>query len=160
MSMALLATHRHAGRISQTRHRRVPLVRQGSSLGLNGLSTEKLIHLIEQGLPFRTLTALSSQTGMPMLELASVLRIPERTLARRRVAGRLAPDESERLMRVATIFEKAVQFFEGEASAAVTWLKSPKKALANHSPLQYACFEIGAREVENLIGRLEHGIFS
>jgi putative toxin-antitoxin system antitoxin component (TIGR02293 family) len=95
-----------------------------------------------------------------MPELASVLRIPERTLARRRVAGRLAPDESERLMRVASVFEKAVHLFEGEAGAAVIWLRSPKKALSNHSPLQYACFEVGAREVENLIGRLEHGIFS
>jgi putative toxin-antitoxin system antitoxin component (TIGR02293 family) len=160
MSMTLLASqHRRARKTNRT-PRRACLAGQGLSLGLTTVPTNELIHLIERGLPFKTLTTLSDKTGIPISELASVLRIPERTLARRRVAGRLAPDESERLMRVATVFEKAVQLFEGEADAAVTWLRSPKKALSNHSPLQYACFEVGAREVENLIGRLEHGIFS
>jgi putative toxin-antitoxin system antitoxin component (TIGR02293 family) len=133
---------------------------QGSSLGLTDISTDKLIHLIERGLSFTTLTALSLQTGIPVLELASILGIPERTLARRRVVRRLAPDESEKLLRIATVFEQAVQLFEGDIGAAVAWLKSPKRALSNHSPLQYAGFEVGAREVENLIGRLEHGVFS
>src|SRR5258708_27592429 len=127
--MALLASHnQHARKISAARHRQARLARQELGLGLSALSTEKLIHLIERGIPFKALNALSDKTGIPIPELASVLRIPERTLARRRVAGRLAPDESERLMRVASIFEKAVQFFEGEAGAAVTWLKGPKKA--------------------------------
>src|SRR5256885_16840385 len=81
-------------------------------------------------------------------------------LARRRSAGKLAPDESERLMRLVNIFEKAVQLFEGKIRPAVNWLRSPKKALSNHSPLEYVSFEISAREVENLIGRLEHGTFS
>jgi putative toxin-antitoxin system antitoxin component (TIGR02293 family) len=58
------------------------------------------------------------------------------------------------------MFEKIVQLFEGETAAAISWLKSPKKALSNYSPLQYGRFEVGAREVENLIGRLEHGVFS
>src|SRR5205807_2797217 len=157
--MALLvAQDRRTRKIRPTRHARDAW--HGSSLDLTAVPADKLIHLIERGLPFKTLTALSRETGISMLELSAVLKIPERTLARRRVAGRLAPDESERLMRIATLFKKAVQLFEGEDGAAVAWLKNPKKALSNHSPLEYSCFEVGAREVENLIGRLEHGIFS
>ena len=158
--MALLARPKHA---RKTREAQRPSARtgwQGPSLALSAVPTNRLIHLIEQGLPFKMFTALSDKIRIPMAELAAILKIPPRTLARRRVAGRLAPDESERLMRVANIFEKALQLFDGQTDAAVTWLKSPKKALSNHSPLRYACFEIGAREVENLIGRLEHGIFS
>src|ERR1700676_1962727 len=92
--------------------------------------------------------------------LASIIGIPERTLARRKSTGRLTPDESERLLRISGIFEKAVELHEGDIAAAVNWLTTPKKILNHQSPLVYSRTELGAREVENLIGRLEHGIFS
>ena len=68
--------------------------------------------------------------------------------------------ESERLLRLALVFEKAVELFEGNADAARDWLKAPNKALAGESPLTIVETEIGAREVEDLIGRLEHGVFT
>jgi uncharacterized protein (DUF2384 family) len=34
------------------------------------------------------------------------------------------------------------------------------RALGGRSPLDFAQTEPGAREVENVIGRLEHGVFS
>ena len=115
---------------------------------------------MQQGAPFSMFMSLSEHMGMPTQELAAVLNIPERTLARRRAAGRLGQDESERLLRVAMVVARAVQLFEGDVGAALTWLKTSHKALSHHTPLDYARFEIGAREVENLIGRLEHGVFS
>jgi putative toxin-antitoxin system antitoxin component (TIGR02293 family) len=72
--------------------------------------------------------------------------------------GRLQPDESDRLVRAARIFAQAVGLFEGDEEAARRWLTSPQPALGGSTPWDYAATEIGAREVENLIGRLEHGI--
>jgi putative toxin-antitoxin system antitoxin component (TIGR02293 family) len=92
--------------------------------------------------------------------LASVIGIPERTLARRKAAGKLKPDESERLLRVSNLFERCVELFEGDVTAAVNWLVSTKVALNRQTPLLYARTELGAREVEDLIGRLNGGIFS
>ena len=97
---------------------------------------------------------------MPIAEIANVLEIPERTLARRKARGKLARDESERLLRLSTVFEKTVELFEGDVPAAVAWLKSSKAALGHQSPLDYTRSELGAREVEDLIGRLEHGVFA
>jgi putative toxin-antitoxin system antitoxin component (TIGR02293 family) len=88
-----------------------------------------------------------------------VVGIPERTLARRRLAGRFAADESERLLRISAVFEKAVELFEGDVAGAVTWLTRPTKDLGHQTPLKYSRSELGAREVESLIGRLEHGVF-
>ena len=68
--------------------------------------------------------------------------------------------ESERLLRISNIFEKAVKVFEGDTDAAVQWLTTPKKGLSGHLPLQYSRTEPGAREVENLIGRVEDGVFA
>jgi putative toxin-antitoxin system antitoxin component (TIGR02293 family) len=133
---------------------------RGSSLGLRPATTTQIIEQLDVGLSFEALQAFVSNSGLDLLALATLIGIPERTLARRRSAGRLAPEESERLLRVSNIFEKAVELFEGDADAAVLWLTTPKKALNGQQPLQYSRTEPGAREVENLIGRVEHGVFT
>ncbi len=134
--------------------------RRGASLGLNCTGTQELVRRIEQGLPYKTLESLSEASGLTAQEIGSVLAIPARTLARRRVSGKLSMEESERLLRLSNVFEKAVELFEGDVAAAVNWLVSPRKALGDHTPLEYSRTELGAREVEGLIGRLEHGVFS
>ncbi len=133
---------------------------RGASLGLTASDTSDLLHQIELGFSYETLLRLEINSGLSLALLASVIDIPERTLARRRNAGRLEPDESERLLRVANLFEKCVDLFEGDVKASVNWLTSPKKALNGQTPLLYARTELGAREVEDLIGRLDHGIYS
>lgn len=132
---------------------------RGSSLGLSVGSTDDLIREVCKGLPFKTLESLSMESGISVSELASIVEIPERTLARRKAAGRLGRDESERLLRLSRVFEKTVQLFNGDVAEAVSWLRRPRRALANHTPLAYSATELGAREVENLIGQLEHGVF-
>lgn len=133
---------------------------RGSSLGLRSAGIPKLIEQLEAGFPFDALRKFEANSGMASAELVSILGIPERTLARRRTTGRLAPEESERLLRISTVFEKAVELFDGDVASTVQWLTTSKKALGGETPLRYAKTEPGAREVENLIGRLEHGVFS
>jgi putative toxin-antitoxin system antitoxin component (TIGR02293 family) len=132
----------------------------GASLGLRAANSAELIRQLERGFPFKTLHALESRSGLALSRLASIIGIPERTLARRKASGKLTPEESERLLRISAVFEDAVELFEGDVPAAVNWLNVPRKALGDRPPLSYARTEPGAREVENLIGRLEHGIFS
>jgi putative toxin-antitoxin system antitoxin component (TIGR02293 family) len=72
----------------------------------------------------------------------------------------LSSDESEKLLRLSAVFEQAIELFEGNDTDALNWLTTPKKALENETPLAYSRTELGAREVEHLIGRLEHGVFS
>ena len=80
--------------------------------------------------------------------------------SRRKSKGKFTPEESERLLRLGTVFEQAVELFEGDRAAALRWLTAPRKALEGKTPLAYARTELGAREVEDLIGRLEHGVVS
>ena len=133
---------------------------RGSALGLTAANPAELIQKLERGFPFKTLQVLESRSGLALPRLAALIGIPERTLARRKVSRRLTLEESERLLRIAAVFEDAVNLFEGDVPAAVTWLTTPRKALGDRPPLAYARTEPGAREVENLIGRMEHGIFS
>jgi putative toxin-antitoxin system antitoxin component (TIGR02293 family) len=132
----------------------------GSSLGLAASNTAELILQVERGFSYKALRVFESNSGMSVSMIASVIGVPERTLARRKAVGRITPEESERLLRISAIFEKAVDLFEGDVAEAVNWLTNPRKIFDNRSPLVYARTEVGAREVENLIGRLEHGAFS
>ena len=133
---------------------------RGASLGLRAGSVSDLMEQIEQGFSFDTLLRLEANSGVSLILLASIIGVPERTLARRKATGKLERDESERLLRVSSLFEKCVELFEGDVTAAVHWLTTPKGALRRHPPLLYARTELGAREVEDLIGRVDHGVFS
>jgi putative toxin-antitoxin system antitoxin component (TIGR02293 family) len=104
--------------------------------------------------------ALESRSGIPIGEIASIIGTPPRTLARRKASGRLSSEESEKLLRLSAIFEMTMDLFDGDRENALAWLSSPKRELESRTPLEYSRTEIGAREVENLIGRLEHGTYS
>jgi putative toxin-antitoxin system antitoxin component (TIGR02293 family) len=92
-------------------------------------------------------------------ELAGVTRIAVRTLTRRKAMGRFHPDESERIYRISSLFDHAEQVM-GSAESARQWLKSPQRALGGRTPLAFSDTEPGAREVDDLLGRIEHGVFS
>ncbi|HUK48653.1 MAG TPA: antitoxin Xre/MbcA/ParS toxin-binding domain-containing protein [Terriglobales bacterium] len=132
----------------------------GKTLGLHAHSSGELIRQVGHGFSFASMQALESRSGISLSEIASLIGLPPRTFARRKASGRLSSDESEKLLRLSTVFEHAVELFEGDRAGALRWLTTPKKALDNETPLTYSRTEVGAREVENLIGRLEHGVFA
>lgn len=132
----------------------------GRLLGLKKMAVSALVNLLSAGLPWSAVEMFLKQTGFTQQELAQAIATPERTLARRKEAGKLNLVESERLLRLAEIFQGATDLFEGNTTAARKWLQSPERGLGNVSPMDYAVTDIGAREVRNLIGRLEYGVFS
>jgi putative toxin-antitoxin system antitoxin component (TIGR02293 family) len=114
---------------------------------------------LERGLPYESLTALTSTYNLDPRRLAAVLGIPPRTLARRKNQRRLRPDESDRLFRVARIVALAGVTLGGKDKAA-RWLKRPNRALGNEAPLHRLKTELGARQVEDVLGRISHGVYS
>ena len=123
------------------------------------LSLPQVIREIENGLPVSSFTAIRNDLGITDKDLAQVIRVPKSTLAVRKKRGRFSFEESERLYRVQRLLRKAVDVF-GDLEMARKWLKEKAYGLGDVSPLEFAKTEIGAREVENLLGRLEHGVFS
>ncbi|MEM1083706.1 MAG: antitoxin Xre/MbcA/ParS toxin-binding domain-containing protein [Verrucomicrobiota bacterium] len=118
-----------------------------------------VIRRIREGLPMAEFAALGDWMQMSDEELAPLLGISRATFHRRKKAGHLEPPESEKLIRFARLITRATEVFEGEESAR-EWLRTPAVAFEGESPLSFADTEIGAREVEYLLGRLEHGVFS
>ena len=133
---------------------------RGHTVGLDSNNVRLVLKRIAAGLPYQAIEKLQTKSGLSLADVARVTGIPLRTMARRRDTGKLKPAESERLLRLTFLFEQAVELFEGDSNAARVWLETPNRALYGETPLRLAETEIGAREVENLIGRLEHGVVS
>ena len=130
-----------------------------SSIGVRAKNQDELIRIVKKGLPVSSFEKLKDQIGISGKTLSEIINIVPRTLARRKAEGRFQSNESERLLRLALLFDKAIMVI-GDQESARHWFKTPKIALGGKSPLEYADSEIGAREVEDLLGRIEHGVFS
>jgi putative toxin-antitoxin system antitoxin component (TIGR02293 family) len=115
---------------------------------------------VEEGLPVTDIVAFGKHAGFTTDELARLIQIPPRTYARRIASrGRLKLTEGERAVRIMRLFARAREVF-GTDENTRRWFNSHILALGRKTPLEYAQTEPGAREVENILGRIEDGVFS
>jgi putative toxin-antitoxin system antitoxin component (TIGR02293 family) len=149
------------GELSPTAPGAQPGPLQGAAfLGLGTDTLPALIERVEAGLPYATFEKLAALLALPASELARALRVSPRTLARRKKAGALSAEESERVLRLARVAYAALALFEGEHEPAVAWMKRDSRSLGGVSPLAMAATEIGGEAALALVGRLEHGVFA
>jgi len=118
----------------------------------------ELMHRIRAGLPFDSFESAQARLGHASSRLANIVGITKRTLARRRHEGRLQRDESDNLVRFARIFAHALSVF-GDDERAAAWLTRPNRALGGDTPLDWLDTDWGTLEVDQVLGRLEHGVF-
>jgi putative toxin-antitoxin system antitoxin component (TIGR02293 family) len=116
----------------------------------------ELKEAIREGFPPAVVEQLMHSSGLTLKELAGALDLSPRSLQRRRRSGRLARFESDRLFRLARIVAFANQALGG-AELATRWLKRPNRALAGSAPVSFIDTELGARQVENVLGRIAYG---
>jgi putative toxin-antitoxin system antitoxin component (TIGR02293 family) len=109
-----------------------PLVRMDPSAlkALHGFTDEEIYHLV----------------------------VPKRTLARRSAEKQpLSVEETDRAVRLARVGKMAETVF-GNVEKAHRWLRKPKPSLEGETPLNYLVSETGARVVEEMLTRIDHGI--
>jgi len=112
-----------------------------------------------EGLPFGTLEAPAHAGGCTKESLTGVISFGPRTLTRRKAQRILNAVESDRLFRLARVTQMAVHTL-GSLEKPRHWLDRPNKALSGETPLSLLDTDIEARQVETILGRIDHGIFS
>lgn len=130
-----------------------------SSLDLGSHNPKELIPLLKKGLSTDLFSKVADCLSVSERQLADTVDITVSTLTRRKRTGRFTTAESERLYRLIRIYNRALEVLHSEDSAQ-KWLTTPIKALGWEKPFDYAGTETGAREVESVLGRIEHGVFS
>jgi len=111
---------------------------------------------IQEGFSHSVVAALVEITGFTLQEVADSLDLSLRSLQRRKHEGRLARYESDRIYRLARVIALAEHFI-GSHEKAIVWLKRPNHVLGGVPPLTLLATEIGARQVENVLGRIGYG---
>ncbi len=125
-------------------------------LGRDLNNQHDLCQAIRTGFPSAVVERLMHASGLTLKELADALDLSPRSLQRRRRSGRLARFESDRLYRLARIVALA-QHSLGDRDRAARWLKRANRALGGVAPISAVDTELGAREVENVLGRIAYG---
>ena len=122
-------------------------------------SAQDLEAAVQRGLPVATLGHIVERASAnPDTRRALVAAlIPEATLKRRRLGRTFTAAESERLERLARVVALATDAFGDEADAR-RFLETPHPLLEDRSPAEAARTELGARRVEEILGRMTHGV--
>lgn len=128
-------------------------------LGRKVCEAEGLINAIRTGVPYKAFDAAREAAGLSREEACAIFGIPPRTLARRKKEGRLTVEESDRVYRFAFLIAKAQEVL-GERQKTIRWLRKPNRALGNAAPISRLDTDLGTRQVEAILGRLEYGVFS
>lgn len=118
-----------------------------------------LIEQVRSGLPYAALEAVAERFEISRDDVLRILHVPPRTLARRKKERVFRPDESDRLLRLGRIAAMAEEVL-GTREKAAAWLRDPNRALGGPRPLDRLDTDLGARQVEQILGRIAHGVYS
>jgi putative toxin-antitoxin system antitoxin component (TIGR02293 family) len=117
-----------------------------------------LARVVRMGLPAIAVRKTADFLGLTNEEIEPI--ISRRTLDRRSQGEqRLSLEESDRLVRLARIAALALDTF-GDHHKALVWMRRPNRALGGETPMALSITNPGARLVENILGRMAHGVFS
>src|ERR1700730_442431 len=114
--------------------------------------------VVQQGLDIRWFDDLAKLFGTSATAFATVVGIDPRTLTRRRREGKLTSRESSALYHLAVLYEHALDVL-GDAETVRNWFNTPEPDFSDMSPLALLDTAPGMKEVDHLLGRIEHGVF-
>ena len=138
----------------------VSLLGGAQVLGARPKSARQWHCVISQGVPVRAAEVFKDSMEVSDSLLAELLGISEKTLSRAKKANAsLDAVASDRLFRVARIAALARKSLESD-KAALAWLKRPQAGLGGQTPVSLLTTSAGCVEVEQLLLRIEYGVYS
>jgi putative toxin-antitoxin system antitoxin component (TIGR02293 family) len=118
-----------------------------------------LADAIRSGLSHRALEHVLETGRLSPTEVYELVG-SRRTLLRKRRAGKpLSAGESDRLARIVRVVVRAEEAL-GDRDKAHRWLRKENRALDGRRPLDLLASDVGTRAVEQVLGRIEHGVYS
>ena len=118
-----------------------------------------LVPLVRGGLRYKVLESVMRYASLSIEDVSGALDVARRTLDRRKVDGRLDAGTSEKVVRLARVATRA-EVVLGSVDAMRTWLRTQNRALGHVAPLSLLDTDLGTDAVLDVLGRLEHGVYS
>ena len=92
--------------------------------------------------------------------MAALLQISERTLHRFRSDGSLDEKALERFLLLQNLAAHGLLVFDGQPDAFADWLRSPLRELKSQPPLQLLTSISGFGLIDDVLTRIEYGVYS
>ena len=116
--------------------------------------------LLESGLPLSALESFKQTTALSDAQLALLVGVSGKTLQRARGARkRLDTVTSDRLFRTARLVALAGTVLES-SERGIAWLGRAQIGLGGKVPFALMTTEAGSEQVEQLLLRIEHGVYT
>ena len=115
-----------------------------------------------QGIAVAEAAGIMQRWSIPVSAFAALLGVSERKWSRARAGhgdGLLSPVQSDRLLRASQVLDHARGVFDDDQDA-VAWLSMPNHALSGETPLSLMDTDAGVRQVDDVLTRIEFGVFA
>ena len=119
-----------------------------------------IIEQARQGVTTRQVDQLTQLLQISFKEMATLLQVAERTLHRFRSEGHLDQQASERLLLLENLTAHGLLVFDGRTNVLADWLRYPLKELTNQPPLTLLTTISGFGLVDDVLTRIEYGVYS
>ena len=118
-----------------------------------------LIEITRKGLPTSVVSTLSAVLGISMEKMSSLLHISHRTIQRKNSSDLLNVYSSEQILEIADVISRGIEVL-GTLDNFTSWLHSDVRALNYAKPLDFLDTSFGTKLVKDILGRIEHGVYS
>lgn len=120
----------------------------------------ELIEAVEEGLPAKFYSTIQKEIGLSNAEIAKILGVSIRYLKDKKQTDQLNTKASERLVKLYELWNFGLDTFDGNAENFKEWLRAPLVVLHGKTPLNLMKNLIGMEMIKELLGRIEHGVYS
>jgi putative toxin-antitoxin system antitoxin component (TIGR02293 family) len=112
----------------------------------------------KKGLSISEFKSFLRNTGLAQEDVVEMIGVSMRTFERRMEKGRLTPEEADRLLNIAKIFEMLRETFSDQRFI-LRWWNTPEEDLNDRSPMDAAKTETGRDQIRVMIGRIRSGTY-
>lgn len=115
---------------------------------------------VHQGFKTKVYRNIVEKAKLSQSEFHNVTHIPISTIKRRLAKEeRFSTQESDIMYRLAMLIKLATELFDNE-QLALEWIRKSVYGLGGKRPLDMVSTTVDFEVVRDLIGRIEHGVFS
>jgi putative toxin-antitoxin system antitoxin component (TIGR02293 family) len=125
----------------------------------NSLTTFEKMAIVNNGISKKGLEQLKTRSAIDYDRLAKMLATTKVTLINKKGDEKFSASLSEKILSVADVYSYGYEVFE-DVERFNSWMLSPIRALGGKAPYEIMDNQFGREEVKNIIGRIEHGVYS
>lgn len=132
----------------------------GSAVIGHSLKTEMdLFEISRVGIPKKSLLHLVSNLNVSVRAMSQLLNITERTIQRKKDVDLMDVATTEQILQIAEVYSRGSEVF-GSSENFQDWMNAENLAFGGKRPIEMIPSRYGAQMVLDVIGRIEHGVFS